>query len=312
MTAGWAMFASPWGLVCVAIGVGMVCGMVLIAMLPKTSGDKHLARGMPTLLDVEEAYSRAIDHLKELGERAHTMQPAFVAQERVRMEHQAATLLGQRERLRKAEGHKTPQANKGSSATGLGLVGFLRVRPRLQGAVWGAGAATLAAFLYATVQQGSVVQPPPPFVAPQEAGSAGLQIDKKTLLALQKRIESDPTDVAALLELAHALLRGQMLDEARVVNNRALTLAPNNLEALTHAAVLSAGSGDNEGAHAGLKMVLKRDPGFAEAWFFRGMLSMQAGDTQAMQESFAQFIRYAPDGPQKERVRAMLERSRIN
>ncbi len=40
------------------------------------------------------------------------------------------------------------------------------------------------------------------------------------------------------------------------------------------------------------------------------MLSMQAGNMDVMQESLQQYMRYAPEGPQKERVRAMLGRAK--
>jgi tetratricopeptide (TPR) repeat protein len=307
MTA--ALF-EPWTLVALCVGVGLLVGLAVRLTLT----DGAPAEPRYRLADLDEAYQQTVEQLRDLQEREHRLVPASVAPERARLEARAVALLRELEVVRQAPAPKL-RAGPARAAGTPSLVAALRARPRLQGLLWGVGVSACATFLMTTVRQDSTVVPtqaPPPFAAPADGpGPGGAPgIDRARLAVLQGQIEKNPDDVPALLELGHMLLRVQMLDEAQVVNDRALTLDPHSLEGLTHAAVLTAGRGDAAGGQVGLKAVLNKDPGFAEAWFFRGMMGMQAGDMDLMQQSFTQFIRYAPDGQQKERVRAMLERSR--
>lgn len=298
---------TPWQLVAVTLAAGAAVGLALVWRLCAAE-DRILSCG-PTSADLTEAYARAIDHIKELQEETGRMDAGYVVREQARAELRAAELLGLLQAARAQPEPAAPARGPRVRRTPTGVAGWFAAHPKLVGGLWGIGLCALGGFLMSTVREGSVARPGAPVAAPAEAASSNPGIDKARFNALQEQLLANPDDVPCLLELAHMLLRVQMLEEAQVLNDRALKLDSRSLEGLTHAAVLAAGHGDQAAAHAGLKDVLRVDPGFAEAWFFRGMLSMQSGDTATMQESLSQFVRYAPDGPQKERVRAMLERS---
>jgi tetratricopeptide (TPR) repeat protein len=138
-------------------------------------------------------------------------------------------------------------------------------------------------------------------MAPALGAGGGKRSDE-----LKGIIAKDPNNVAALVELGHLHLRVQDIQAAKIVTEQALALDPDNLEALTHAAVVKSGMGDSEGAFAGLDAVVTKDSTFHEAWFFRGMLSMQAGKSEQMKESFEAYIKHAPESPRKERIKKML------
>ena len=201
-------------------------------------------------------------------------------------------------------------------------MGLLASRPQLRGLLWGLTGGSLGVFLFMSVQQGAKVAPmqaaaverPGAAAGPPGGGGGvpGPKLDPRELESLRETLERNPDDVPALVRFGHIALQAQQLEEGAALTERALKLAPDNLEAQVHRAVAQAGRGEGEAAAAGLAAVLQRDPGFAEAWFFRGMLAMQAGQMDRMRESFDQFVKFAPDGPQKERIRAMVERARTD
>ena len=303
---------GPWQQVLATLVAGAFFGLLLMLGLRRQErgGQAYREAGTPTRDDLAEAYGRAIAHLRELNEDTGRTDADYTRAERARVEARAAALLGQLQALdRRPEPAPAPGGARRGDRPQNAVPSFLHRHPKLVGGLWGAGLSALGLFLFTTVRDGSTPRPAPPVAAAAEASAGGPELDRGRFLALQEQLKQSPDDVPALLELSHMLLRVQMLEEAQVLNERALTLDGQNLEGLTHAAVLAASRGDHDGAQAGLTAVLKRDPGFAEAWFFRGMLSMQKGDMPTMQESLRQFVRYAPEGAQKERVRAMLERS---
>ena len=138
--------------------------------------------------------------------------------------------------------------------------------------------------------------------APQAQGGAKLAEIK----ALGDALRADPGSLPKTLALAHALLREQFIAEAREVNDRALRLDPQALEGLVHQAVLRAAEGDAAGGMADLDAFTGAHPAFSEAWFFRGMLAMQAADKPKVAESFRRFVETAPPGAQRDRVAQIL------
>ena len=175
----------------------------------------------------------------------------------------------------------------------------LKIPPQLRGFVWGVAFMALACGLYTLVTREQHPRPAMPSAAAPNA-------DDGELNALKDRLSNNPNDQDALAQLSHRLLRMMMIEEAATLNDRLLQLAPKNPEGLAHKAMLRAARGERDAAVADLTALLKNQPTFAEAWMFRGMLGMQSGNTALMRESFSEYVKYAPDGPQKERIKAML------
>jgi cytochrome c-type biogenesis protein CcmH/NrfG len=141
---------------------------------------------------------------------------------------------------------------------------------------------------------------------PAQASAQDTGSPDPELQQLQDRITQNPNDLEALQRLSHRLLKAMMLEEAKVLNQRALKVAPEDPESLVHAAVIQSGTGDAPGGMKALEEVLVKHPAFAEGWFFKGMLHMQAGDSVQMRRSFEKFVEHAPEGAQKERIKGML------
>lgn len=273
--------------------------------------------------DLEERLAHLIAQLRDLDEQATRLTPAAYAAQKSEFEARAAGVLRERERVTTRKKAGPPVAARPASDVSP-TIGFFAARPQLRGALWGGGSVGLAFLLYTLVvheQQprdaGAPMGMPGASAAPMAgmapsggpSGAAGEGAGAGEITALTERLTEKPDDLSALLRLSHLLLRAQMLDEARVVNDRALRLEPQNPEGRVHAAVLRAGGGDSAGAIEDLNAVLTTSPKLAEAWFFRGMLAMQSGDQKIMQESFTHFVEVAPEGPQRDRIRAMLTQS---
>ena len=97
-----------------------------------------------------------------------------------------------------------------------------------------------------------------------------------------------------------------MFGEAEVIVKRALAVDPKNLGALTSKAMITASRGDVDGAKSALTSVLQEDKRYADAWFFRGMLAMQAGQNDEMKAFMTEYVRYAEPSPRRERFVSML------
>ena len=290
-------------IVAIAIGLCLAVGIILNLERRRRQGEE-----LYSLVDLEERYNHAIALLRDLELYQERLEPGSYEEQRARLELEAAAAMRSRDKKLAEEDSARNQAGGGGQSskeeTTSETVGFMASHPQLQGFVWGLGVAVVVGGLYASVQKESRPRPPAQRARPM-AGPASGEANSK-MAELLDTLQKEPTNVGAMVELARLLLRAQMLNEASLVTERALQFEPENLEALTYAAVIKSGRGDGEGGFKGLEDVLVKDPTFHQAWFFKGMLSMQGGKTEQMKESFGKFIEFAPDSPRKERIKKML------
>ena len=265
------------------------------------------------LVDLDERVEHLIALLKDLEQQRTRLEPEFYQAEKERLEQEAAATLAQREeiadRVTQSPTRKTGTANTKEAQSKP--MGFLESRPGLRGFLWGALAVGTVAGLYMSVQNESSLRaeggsmtgnsptttPPPPQAKPAGGGE---------IESLIGQLRTDPTNLKAMVRLSRVLLTRQMFSEAEVVVQRALAIDSENLGALTSQAMIIASRGDIDGAKGALVSVLKKNKGYADAWFFRGMLAMQAGDNEQMRAFMTEFVRYAEPSPRRERFVSML------
>lgn len=304
------MEATPiqWWPAYLALALGVVAGMLLVTGLPPRAG-QSTPSARQRRQDDELDLSSTLSSLADLEDRRPALEPAFYDEEKRRLEARAVELL-KRTRAQAAE----PQAKTSRAAAtppAGRLLAALHGRPRLRQGMWLVLIASVGGFLFWDLGSASVRQRSSEGGAMGAAPQGGAEaVDEQELQELRGRLTANPEDVGALLRVAHLALRAQQFEEAELFNSRALSLAPRSLEGRVHQAMLRAKDGDAAAAMVQLTEINKEDPGLAEAWFFRGMLGMQSGDMTVMREAFEQFVAVAPDGAQKDRVRAMLQRSK--
>jgi tetratricopeptide (TPR) repeat protein len=312
----------------VVFALSLVGGAVIAVVLRKRAPVEPMR---DTLDDADEKVSRLMAHLRELALQEGRIDAETYAKERNDLESQAAQALRARDELnapRKAAaaGAVAAAPTKPSSP----LVAWLHARPAMQGALWASAVFVVAGSLFYFVQRDQ--QPgsrPPPGQAPMEgpgeqAGmpppdgqprrvemppfiTAELPTDGE-VQALIAKMQADPRDMKAMVRLGHLLLAARMFEETKILTDRALQFDPANVEALTHAAALKSVQ-DREAGLSLLDKLLKTQPKLAEAWLFRGMIGLHSGDTALMQDSFQKFVALSPDGPERQHVKAMLERT---
>ena len=127
------------------------------------------------------------------------------------------------------------------------------------------------------------------------------------LKAVWRRLEEHPDDVDTLSKGAELSLRGLELGQARRFIERALLLDPENPRALVQYSALLLGEGQPLAALDHLEEVLRAHPEALDAWSLRGMIGMQLHNPSLARESFEEYLKRAPEGPAKDRVRGLLE-----
>lgn len=314
------MDAMSWLPALVATLAGAVAALVASRFAAKPAADR--AELEARLRDLEERIEHAVAQLKDFELQRDKIEPQFYAAQRLDYEARAAQAMRERDALLVAMRAPAPaEAAPGQSADARRVarqgevspaVGFLAARPALRGALWGGGVVAIVGLLVGSLLvEGQPRAPGGSVTGNAQSGAPAADraeepVDPE-LEALIAKLDANPNDLEALLQLTRRLLHGQMLSEAEVLVQRALSLAPTNPMAQTYEAVLMSAKGDTIGAVAKLDAVTRAHPTLADAWFFRGMLGMQSENDALMRESFEKYVANAPAGPQRDRIKAMLE-----
>jgi len=293
----------PFG---VAVG-GAVLGLLIAWRFLKLEESTSIT----PLVDLDERVEHLIALLKDLEQQQNRLEPEFYQSEKTRLESEAAEALAQRQSVAEEVSRKgTQQGTTKEEAAQSPSMGFLEKRPGLRGFLWGGLAVGTAAGLFISVQNESGLRPEggsmtgnsPVGEAPQAAAKpASSEIEE-----LIGQLRQNPNDLPAMVRLSRVLLARQMFGEAEVIVKRALAVDPKNLGALTSQAMITASRGDVDGAKNALISVLQADKRYADAWFFRGMLAMQAGQNDEMKAFMTEYVRYAEPSPRRERFVSML------
>lgn len=139
------------------------------------------------------------------------------------------------------------------------------------------------------------------------AQSAAPDLAAPDLAALERAVRERPDDATAQLDYAHALLEdGQMVDALKAFD-AAATLDPGNPEPRAYGAWIVFLAGLSDEALSRLDAAVAIDPGYPDARFFRGMVLLRGrGDEARAQVELREFVRLAPPGPERDRVRALI------
>ncbi|MBC7792956.1 MAG: hypothetical protein H7Z43_04565 [Clostridia bacterium] len=259
--------------------------------------------------DLDERVDHAVAQLRDLQLQESRIEPVFFAMQRAELEGRAATAMRDRDVLRAGGAATTDTIDAGPdrvlrikqaevTSTVAWFDSHRWARPGLM--VLGT-AVVLGVLAYAlqTEQHERAPQRAPMQASAQQGPDPELQ-------GLIARLNSNPKDIEAMLALLKRLLRAQMFEEAAQMLARVKALDPENSSAKVYEAVMMAARGEGTTANAQLDSIAREHPDLPDAWFFRGMLAMQAGDTPRMRDSFEHYVAVAPAGAQKDRVKMML------
>jgi len=291
----------------IAIAVGAITSLVVASRISRKQSDYETDT---PVLDLEEEVGHAVLMLRDLEYHKSRMDSESYRAQKEKLEQEAATALRERdakvkENQKKKEAPVMTVQEQGS--------GILQSRPQLKGFLWGALVMSVGFGLYFSVSTQAVprvegggmtgAQPSQPAQPPvAQAGAQNSEVQ-----GLLTKLKENPKDVDSMARLGRILLFQQLHKEAQMVTERALQIDPDHLGSQINQAMVSAGQGDAPGALTQLNAILQRDAKSYDAWFFKGMLSMQTGDNAGMKKSFGQYVALAPESPRRERIKRMLD-----
>ncbi len=126
------------------------------------------------------------------------------------------------------------------------------------------------------------------------------------LTALKERLQHDPNDVSALVELASLYMQVSMFDQAREYLVRAVDASPDDLHARTHLGIVLSQLGELGRAREQFERTVSIDPAYWEGWYYLAVATAQQGDVEASQAAVTQLEELYPTLPELAELKAHL------
>ena len=253
-----------------------------------------------------EAAYQAIEAL-DAGLAAGSLSADDHARQRADREREAGRLFVALRRAQHARADEAPPAREAIDAGAP-------TRSWRHPAVLAASAAVLlAAGVGGGVAVGRWLQPEPvrtgaAGVTPADSSSVMGAVDRE---ALRQAASRPDAPVAAVLQLAHALLDDNRLDEARREYERVLSRDPRNAEAITHLGGVLYREGKADAALAKLDEALRIDPRYLHAhWDRTQYLFHGTRDFAAAIKAAEAFIAIAGPGPDSDNMQNLIADAR--
>ncbi len=257
-----------------AIAIGLVAGL-LVVLLTRDSGEDDFDS---ELTDLEERKDHAVAQLRELAAQRDKIDPEVYERQRAEQERGAADALRERDRL--LSQRKAPTATK---------------TPAVRGAVWGAGIVLALGAVWLIVSPSEI----------PAAATTNSVLDPE-LAEIHRQLRANPADVDLLVRGAALLAHRDRPGDAYRYIERALQLEPEHPGALGQYAALLATRGETARARTILDDLGEKHPDRGEAWALRSMVAMEMGDRDTARASLEAYMKLAPEGETKERMRAMM------
>ena len=295
----------------IILGIGAVLGLALLWWTRRKEGRKSEeapdgetaerleARALPDeLRDLRAERDHLIRRLQELEDLASSRTEAQLARERYELELRAAEILRRIEEEEAdvrgvAEGEPVPEPE---SSTGRGaLAGFL----------WGAGTvAAVAALIFFVNTSSTDREAGAPVTGSVPQAQMEPDADHPDLERLQHRVEQNPEDLQARLDLAQLYLMSDRPMETFEQTRFVLQRDPENARALSYEAVVRFAMGQGAQALSMLDRAIASDPRQIDAWVHKTLVLASLGQldeaTALIEEARSRF-------PEQERTWAGLE-----
>lgn len=276
---------TDWTLVVAVLGLGLLLGGGLILLLGRKGAEAESETPDP-VGDLRAERDLLLAQLRELD----LEEGEEVAAQRYELELRAARVLRDLDRAARIRPHAPPSPPPPASAA--------------RGFAWGLGVAAFAVLLVSLAMNFSRERPEgaPITGAPLGAGDAsGAPESDPELLAFIARVEQEPENHGARLDLVQALLARDRFVDAWPFIQQLAAVIPNEPRLLLYEATVREAMGQWERARALLDRALEGDEGLTEAWVRRGLVSFELGDWAVAASSWERALEQRPDG------RAVLE-----
>ena len=146
---------------------------------------------------------------------------------------------------------------------------------------------------------------------PQTQAASSPQAADDPLAFFEQRVQEQPNDLAARLDLAHRYLDVGMIEESLSQYAVALDLDPDDAEALAHVGIILFQSGRPEEALRSVERALATDPRYPEALFFRGVILLRGLDRpEEAITALETYLDAAPFGVERETAKDLIAQAR--
>lgn len=146
---------------------------------------------------------------------------------------------------------------------------------------------------------------------PQTQAASSPQAADDPLAFFEQRVQDQPNDLAARLDLAHRYLDAGMIEESLSQYAVALELDPDDAEALAHVGIILFQSGRPEEALRSVERSLSTDPRYPEALFFQGVILLRGLDRPGEAiTAFETYLEAAPFGVERETAKDLIAQAR--
>lgn len=134
--------------------------------------------------------------------------------------------------------------------------------------------------------------------------------DTDPLAFFKDRVQKQPDDVAARLDLAHRYLDAAQPRDALEQYLAALKLDPDNAEANAHMGLLLYTTGRPEGALQAVEQSLRTEPRYPEALFFKGVILLEGlQQSGPAADALRAYLDAAPFGSERKQGEQLLEKA---
>ena len=135
--------------------------------------------------------------------------------------------------------------------------------------------------------------------------------DTSSISFFEQRVREHPHDVAARLDLAHRYLDAGLFGDAYRQYVAALSLDPNDVEALANLGILLHLSGKPDRGLRFERRALRIDPGYPQALFYEGVILLKGLDRPAAAVApLRAYLRASPYGSEGDQARKFLAEAR--
>ena len=240
------------------------------------------------LRDLEGKYQALIRQLRELDDTAMKRTPAQVTRERQALEHEAARVLREVERI---AGASRPSKKRSALAPATPAP----ARSALGGFLWGVGSVGALGLLFYFVSQSARQRAPGASVTGNTPMAGAAQADDAEVAQARAAVERNPDDVDARLELVRLHLIRQDMMAVFKETQTVLQRSPGNPRALSYQALVRLAMGQAQQAEDMLKQAMQKDPKLLDPYIHLMLVYVRSGRAAEAEKVLADASKRFPD-----------------
>lgn len=275
--------------------LGAIFGLVIVWRARGRTGTKPAPSNLD-LRDLDARRDAVVQQLRDLEDTAAKRTPEQLARERYALELELARTLRELDREQRKVAAPLPKQEAEAPA-----------RSPLWGFLWGAGSMAVIAVLFFFVNTTSSDRTDQPTAMAPSAGGS-MEQSHPELAALQRRVQANPDDHAARLDLAQAYLVSNDLMRVFEETQHVLDREPENARALAYQSLVRLAMGQGEIALAMSQAAIRSEPGLIDGWIHRSIVEANLGDMDAATATIREASqRFPQDAPMLEGLLMELE-----